>query len=55
MVEHTKIILALDSSRNDSASVCDVIVLVCFEKFVLKIHHLVCLKIHLYFVGGCRM
>ena len=37
----------LDSSRNDSALVCDVMVLVCFEKFVLKIHHLVCLKIHL--------
>jgi hypothetical protein len=26
----------LDSSRNDSASVCDVMVLVCFEKFVFE-------------------
>ena len=30
----------LDCSKNDLASVCNVMVLVCIEKFVLKIHHL---------------
>ena len=34
----------LDSSNDDSALVCDMMVLVCFEKFVLKIHHLVCFE-----------